>query len=53
MNNKRILSSVMAGVKIMINAWCGKGVDGWLNAFDDSKMPLTAEYEWIRFTPFE
>lgn len=39
--------------KIMMNAWCGKGVDGWLNAFDDSKMPLTAEYEWIRFTPFE
>jgi len=39
--------------KIMMNAWCGKGVDGWLNAFDDSKLPLTAEYEWIRFTPFE
>ena len=39
--------------KIMMNAWCGTGVDGWLNAFDDSKMPLTAEYEWIRFTPAE
>lgn len=39
--------------KIMMNAWCGKGVDGWLNAFDDSTVPLTAEYEWIRFTPFE
>ena len=39
--------------KIMMNAWCGKGVDGWLNAFDDTNMPLTAEYEWIRFTPFE
>ena len=39
--------------KIMMNAWCGKGVDGWLNAFDDSSVPLTAEYEWIRFTPFE
>lgn len=38
--------------KIMMNTWCGKGVDGWLNAFDDSKLPLTAEYEWIRFTPF-
>ncbi|MBQ8613864.1 MAG: glycoside hydrolase family 16 protein [Ruminiclostridium sp.] len=39
--------------KIMMNAWCGKGVDGWLNAFDDTAVPLTAEYEWIRFTPFE
>lgn len=38
--------------KIMMNAWCGKGVDGWLNAFDDTNMPLTAEYEWVRFTPF-
>lgn len=39
--------------KIMMNAWCGKGVDGWLNAFDESGLPLAAEYEWIRFTPFE
>lgn len=39
--------------KIMMNAWCGKGVDGWLNAFDDTNLPLTAEYEWIKFTPFE
>lgn len=39
--------------KIMMNAWCGTGVDGWLNAFDDSKMPLTAEYEKISFTPFD
>ena len=39
--------------KIMANAWCGTGVDGWLNAFDDSNLPLTAEYEWVRFTPAE
>ena len=39
--------------KIMMNAWCGTGVDSWLNAFDDSKMPLTAEYEKISFTPFD
>ena len=39
--------------KIMMNAWCGTGVDGWLNAFDDTNVPLTAEYEWIKFTPFE
>lgn len=39
--------------KIMMNAWCGTGVDGWLNAFDDSAMPLTAEYKSISFTPFD
>ncbi len=39
--------------KIMMNAWCGIGVDSWLKAFDDSKVPLTAEYEWIKYTPFE
>lgn len=39
--------------KIMMNSWCGKGVDGWLNSFDDTNIPLTAEYEWVRFTPFE
>ncbi len=39
--------------KIMMNAWCGTGVDSWLNAFDDSKMPLIAEYESISFTAFD
>ncbi|MCI7768144.1 MAG: glycoside hydrolase family 16 protein [Oscillospiraceae bacterium] len=39
--------------KIMMNAWCGTGVDSWLNAFDDSTLPLTAEYERISFVPFE
>jgi len=39
--------------KIMMNAWCGKGVDAWLKAFDPSNMPLTAEYEWFSYTPFE
>ena len=39
--------------KIMMNAWCGTGVDGWLNAFDDSSLPIAAEYQWIKFTPFE
>ncbi len=37
--------------RIMMNAWCGKGVDGWLKAFDDSKLPLCAEYKSISFTP--
>lgn len=39
--------------KIMMNAWCGTGVDSWLKPFDDSKMPLTAEYERISYKPFE
>lgn len=39
--------------KIMMNAWCGTGVDGWLKAFDDTNMPLHAEYETISFKPFE
>lgn len=39
--------------KIMMNAWCGTGVDSWLNAFDDSNLPIMAEYQWIKYTPFE
>ena len=39
--------------KIMMNVWCGKGVDSWLKAFDPSNLPLTAEYEWFSYTPFE
>lgn len=39
--------------KIMMNAWCGTGVDSWLNPFDDSDLPLTAEYESISFTAFD
>lgn len=38
--------------KIMMNAWCGKGVDNWLKSFSDENVPLTAEYEWVKFTPF-
>ena len=37
--------------KIMMNAWCGKGVDTWLKAFNDENIPLTAEYQWIKYTP--
>lgn len=39
--------------KIMMNAWCGTGVDSWLKAFDDSNLPLTAEYQWIKFYTIE
>ena len=35
--------------KIMMNAWNGSGVDSWLKAVDGT-VPLTAEYEWARFT---
>ncbi len=38
--------------KIMMNAWNGKGVDEWLKVFDDSKLPLVAEYKSIKYTPF-
>lgn len=38
--------------KIMMNVWCGTGVDSWLKPFDDSNLPLTAEYEWFSYTPF-
>jgi len=39
--------------KIMMNAWNGTGVDSWLNSFDNSNLPLTAEYQWIAFTAFD
>ena len=38
--------------KIMVNTWCSKGVDGWTKKFDDSNLPLTAEYGYISYTPF-
>lgn len=36
--------------KLMVNAWCGKGVDDWLAPFDASNLPLTAEYRWFAYT---
>ncbi|MBQ7757182.1 MAG: glycoside hydrolase family 16 protein [Oscillospiraceae bacterium] len=38
--------------KIMMNAWNGVGVDGWLGRFDGT-TPLTAEYKSVKFTPIE
>lgn len=35
--------------QIMMNVWNGKGVDGWLGAFDKSKVPVTAQYKWIGY----
>ena len=39
--------------KIMMNAWAGKNVDAWLKAFDDSDLPIMAEYQWVKYTPSE
>lgn len=39
--------------KIMMNTWCGTGVDGWLKPFDESGLPVTAEYAWVAFTAAE
>lgn len=39
--------------KIMVNLWPGIGVDEWLNPFDNSNLPITAEYEYIRYTPYD
>lgn len=38
--------------KIMMNTWNGKGVDGWLGAYDGT-TPITAEYEWVGFKAAE
>jgi beta-glucanase (GH16 family) len=35
--------------KIMMNLWPGIGVDSWLGPFS-YPGPLTAQYDWIRFT---
>ena len=35
--------------RLMMNVWNGKGVDAWLNPYDGT-VPLTAEYQWARFT---
>lgn len=37
--------------KIMMNLWNGTGVDDWLGPYDGAS-PITAEYEWIKFTPY-
>ncbi|MBR1862832.1 MAG: glycoside hydrolase family 16 protein [Ruminococcus sp.] len=38
--------------KLMMNVWNGLGVDSWLKKFDGT-TPLTAEYQWARFTAEE
>ena len=36
--------------KIMTNLWNGLGVDDWLDPFDPSKLPVTAQYKWIAYS---
>lgn len=31
-------------MRIMANVWAGIGVDDWLSPFNDSDLPLSAEY---------
>lgn len=38
--------------KIMMNFWPGTGVDDWLEPFD-GKVPLTAGYDWIKYTKYD
>lgn len=36
--------------KIMVNLWSGNAnSNGWLGTFDPSKIPVYAEYDWIRY----
>ncbi|NQT30170.1 MAG: family 16 glycosylhydrolase [Candidatus Saganbacteria bacterium] len=37
--------------KIMLNLWPGRGVDGWLGQFEYPGQPITAQYDWIRYSP--
>lgn len=37
--------------KIMMNLWNGTGVDSWLGPYDGA-APITASYEWVKFTPY-
>ncbi|GAB6090562.1 beta-glucanase [Spirochaeta dissipatitropha] len=38
--------------KIMVNLWPGTGVDAWTGSFDDSVLPVTAEYAYIKYTAY-
>ena len=36
--------------QIMMNVWNAKNLNHWVGAFDSSKLPVSAEYEWIGFS---
>ncbi len=35
--------------QIMMNVWNGIGVDDWLKPFDESGLPVTAQYKWTAY----
>jgi hypothetical protein len=38
--------------QIMMNLWCGNSnSNGWLWPFSPSQIPVTAEYDWVRYKP--
>jgi hypothetical protein len=37
--------------QIMANLWATVGADGWAGPFNYSGKPITAQYDWIRYTP--
>ena len=39
--------------RIFMNVWAGRNVNEWLKPFNNKNLPKTAEYKWIKFTPFE
>lgn len=44
-------SSSGGKTKIMANFWSGIGVDDWLGPFTYPGRPITAQYDWIKFSP--
>ena len=36
--------------QIMMNVWNATGMDGWVGALDESKLPATAQYGWIGYS---
>jgi endo-1,3-1,4-beta-glycanase ExoK len=39
--------------RIMVNFWPGTGVDGWLMPFTYTGQPLSAQYDWVRYSTLE
>lgn len=39
-------------MRVMTNLWPGTGVDGWLGPFTYPGTPLTARYDWIKYTKY-
>lgn len=39
--------------QLMMNLWNCKGYDGWSGTFDESRLPVSASYEFIAYIPAE